>query len=516
MARSLNQAFIKAYNKASSTGDSESVLSDDGYIVRVDTATVSIPEPHYTRQKPATKPMVTSPAPESGYQAEALEAAEESTELRASIADQMVRASSWKDSSIDAFIGGFPMVNDDVIDETEEQSPSTPTRRDSDEATIDASVQSDIEAAAQARSTQVNTAADSYEQETQSAAVQVEAAQVEAAQVEASSTSINETTATTETSTDTSALSNEQVDEIVRNYVQKHGNSGEILRLDRPSDEAAGGDTIGVLESAFAETDAEEDSSLAEDDEAYETVDDEHDDAAVKIAREREETLRNARGRNFQPVWEVDCLQWPAVCMELLQQREENLMRVASNLSKACNDGLQVLAVTSPQRGEGRTTVACCLAKLAGINGLRVAFVDGDLENPSLTHQTNLDVEMDWKSAVMNQIPIEEVAIHSIDDQVTLIPLTKPVAEDEFATDDNRIAFMVHELADSFDLVIIDMGHMESTRTLLTSLAEQGIVNAVVTVVDTRIAATQRLEACLRRIRRTGVSSVGLVENFGA
>jgi Mrp family chromosome partitioning ATPase len=229
-----------------------------------------------------------------------------------------------------------------------------------------------------------------------------------------------------------------------------------------------------------------------------------------------EENLRRARVRVFNPVWEVDSLQWPEVCLALLEKRAESMEKVAHNLISACQEGLQVLAVTSPQSGEGRTTVACCLAKLAGSRGLKVAIVDGDIENPSLSYQTNLDVEQDWKTAIFNQIPLEEIAVHSIDDQVTLVPLLRPIAHNEMSADDNRIAYMLYELAESFDLVVVDMGHMSSARSLVTTMGEQGILNAVVAVVDHRSSSPEQIETCLRRIRACGVASIGLVENFAA
>ncbi len=229
-----------------------------------------------------------------------------------------------------------------------------------------------------------------------------------------------------------------------------------------------------------------------------------------------ENDLRKAKVRIFNPVWEVDRFQWPDICLELLHQRAETMELVARNLIDACQEGLQVLAITSPRSGEGRTTVACCLAKLAGSRGLNVAIVDGDIENPTLSYQTNLDVEQDWKTAILNQLPLEEVAVHSIDDQVTLVPLVAPIDRNEMSTNDNRIELMLQELSESFDLVIVDMGHMESSRSLVTSLGQRGVISAVVAVVDRRSSSRLQVEDCLRRIRQTGVASIGLVENFAA
>ncbi len=238
--------------------------------------------------------------------------------------------------------------------------------------------------------------------------------------------------------------------------------------------------------------------------------------AAVAETRQVESELRQAKVRVFNPVWEVDQLQWPEVCVRLIETRTESLAHVTKHLIDACQEGLQVLAVTSPEGGEGRTTVACCLAMLAGSRGLKVVVVDGDVDNPTLSIQTNLDIESDWQTALTNQLPLEEVAVHSIDDQITLVPLMAPLDQDELPLNDHRIATMLTELSESFDLVIVDMGHMSSPNNLMQTLADRGIINAAIAVIDYRTTTPQRIETCIRRIRQAGVSSVGLVENFAA
>ncbi len=335
------------------------------------------------------------------------------------------------------------------------------------------------------------------------------------------------------------ALTFDEVSRAVTNLATERREHGEIFRLDRPSysseesrrnvespseqdlvesiGEDLSADDLSTEDLVDKQrTSSESSLDVPDSSEPQGSPDSVGSQAKVDAARAAEEGLRKARLKIFNPVWEVDALQWPAVCSELLKRRSENLERVAQNLISACQEGLQVLAVTSPSGGEGRTTVACCLAMLAGSHGLNVAILDGDIENPTLSVQTNLDIEQDWKTAMLNQMSLEEVAVHSIDDQVTLLPLVNPINRDELASDDNRIAFMLHELSQSFDLVIVDMGHMGSTRSLVTSMGEQGMINAVVTVVDLRNSSPGRLDACLRRIRRTGISSIGLVENFAA
>lgn len=230
------------------------------------------------------------------------------------------------------------------------------------------------------------------------------------------------------------------------------------------------------------------------------------------IAKERD--LRQARVRIFNPLWEVDHLEWPRVCVELLNTIDSKTTDVAKNLLSACQDGLQVLAVTSPQSGAGTSTVACCLAMIAGRHGLNIALVDGNMENPSLCYQTNLELEVDWHEALARKLPLEEIAVHSVDDQVTLVPLLARLSAPQL--NEQNMAKMLSELSQSFDLVVVDLGHMASSRNLVTSLGDLGAINAVVAVVDRRNNSADAIESCLRQIRQTGIASIGLVENFAA
>lgn len=582
MAKSLNQAFIRAYNKVRSEKADSS--SEENYIVRLDTTSVSVPEPYMLQNPPPAKeaagssvpPPTASAAANSVFQVDSQANAEDEKALRESIANEMIRASDWDDSAIDSFLGGFPTIVTHVTDVQEMENATRPVRRDSETNTAaenqpTASSQRTNSQTAVVEELQVQTTsttssnvattrnyaietsateeesvierverttnqlqqiADSVDGDATATPAQASAADkishiaeetdvqsdtiskvqqftseeaVQASAVQSSNTHVEALA-----SPEAPALTSNEVRKIVEDYVAKHSKAGEIFRLDEPSYTQE-----GSVEEIVAEEESYEEDSI-ESSPSITDLDVHEEDYAREDMRAIEQQLRKDAKQMFNPGWEVDRLQWPEVCLELIRQREENITRVATNLTEACEEGLQVLAVTSPTGGEGRTTVACCLAKMIAVCGLRVALVDGDIESPSLSSQVNLEVQADWKTAILNQVPFEEVSIYSIEDQLTLLPLTEAVDSKEFASDDNRIAFMLHQLSDNFDLVIIDSGHMDSTRTIVSSLAEQGLVNAVVTVVDHRISTPQRIEACIRRIRRTGVASVGLVENFAA
>ncbi len=229
---------------------------------------------------------------------------------------------------------------------------------------------------------------------------------------------------------------------------------------------------------------------------------------------EMEEKLRQQTHKVFNPVWEVDRLQWPAVVDKLMQQRADSMSQVAAHLKAACQDGLSVLGVTSADKGEGRTTVACCLARLASTHGLNVALVDLDLDHPTLCIQTNMEIENDWRDCLSEDIGLEEVAVHSIEDQLTIVPLKARGGRPGLLASDSRITEMLQDLAECFELVIVDCARMNSAGNVISGLAHTNIFDAAIVVVDRRDSAQERVQDAVFAIQKSGIESIGIVDNF--
>ena len=580
MSESLNRAFLKAYDKEKASeakrqahAAERQTQQVDDLIMQFDTTMVSVPTPHFlkaTAREPASVvkraalafPAVTSARrptgptsigptsngptshraspvvePQSAIASQERSAPEPNREvdLRESIALQMMRASAWEDQRIDAFSGGFPVAPS--IHASLNSSPTQPPATSAPVALPEVESEPTIPRPAPV-------------------AVAATAPNIPATNIPPLSDALPSRSTTHHpelTAPHAPALSSDEAPHRPATLPTSHERDGHIFRLDQPSYNQP---TQAPLPASakLAQDDSQEDVTGSGECASssglnFEVASHRQQALAAESARsgptgseqvvvptapkapaggngrsrsfagemrQVEEKLRRARVRIFNPVWEVDSLQWPPVCTELLERMNGSMKQIADQLMAACQEGLQILAVTSPQRGEGSTTVACCLALLAGNHGLNVAIVDGDIEKPSLSYQTNLEVDQDWRSAIMHQLPLEEIAVHSIDDQITLVPLLNPIGQHEISADDDRIGQMMQELSESFDLVIIDAGQMDSPRSLVGSLGEQGLISAAVAVVDHRNSTPERIEACLRRIRQSGIASIGLVENFAA
>jgi MinD-like ATPase involved in chromosome partitioning or flagellar assembly len=145
----------------------------------------------------------------------------------------------------------------------------------------------------------------------------------------------------------------------------------------------------------------------------------------------------------------------------------------------------------------------------AAAAGLRVALVDGDCKAPTLCEILRLELEHGWIDCVRRGLPIKEVAVHAIEDGVTLIPLMAPsdVVGAASATETTRL---IDRLRDYFDLVIVD-GPVGSSSDI-----DQcgGAFDSAVIVCNPARTGGDEVKEVANRLTTAGVVGIGMVENF--
>ncbi len=216
----------------------------------------------------------------------------------------------------------------------------------------------------------------------------------------------------------------------------------------------------------------------------------------------------------FHPSWEVDQFFWPEVVKQIESSHADAFLQIGKHLGLANRDGLKVMAITSGERGVGRSTVAMHMARCAASTGLRVALVDGDTFCPSLVDQLRLDMEQGWQDCLFENIPLQDIAIHSIADQVTLFPLTSVVSQQQMHANLQRMAKLIRRISNAFDMVFIDGNRLNLEQRDLVGVAQESVVDAAIVVVDTELSIKEKVDSAVSILQGMGISSIGLVENF--
>ncbi|ADB16192.1 chromosome partitioning ATPase-like protein [Pirellula staleyi DSM 6068] len=216
------------------------------------------------------------------------------------------------------------------------------------------------------------------------------------------------------------------------------------------------------------------------------------------------------------PLWAVDRFDWPAVCEKLLRSDNSYFSEAGEKLRIAVRDGLKTLGITGSRRGEGRSTLALCLARAAADAGIQVAIVDADFTRPQLASMLGLEVAYGWQDAATGAIPLSEAAIKSKEDRITILPLEVSSAADPLSLDDPRVTATFRALAATFELVIVDMPPTAMGEGSLFPAGEACPMDAMIVVRDTRFATTSESHAIGDRLYGCGAEAVGIAENFAS
>jgi Mrp family chromosome partitioning ATPase len=229
---------------------------------------------------------------------------------------------------------------------------------------------------------------------------------------------------------------------------------------------------------------------------------------------QNEAVAESAPSKPTVPLWEVDRFHWPRTCEKLFADQNGYLARAGDKLLAAVQDGLRVLAVTGSRRGEGRSTLALCLARAAARAGVQAAVMDADFARPQLASKIGLEIAFGWQDAAVGRIPLSEAAVKSLADNVTMLPLESSAASKTLSLADPRVTATIRAAAATFELLILDLGPLGAGKRLTFPPGETCPLDAAIVVRDLRFATVSESETVGRMLQDAGVEAVGVAENF--
>ncbi len=214
----------------------------------------------------------------------------------------------------------------------------------------------------------------------------------------------------------------------------------------------------------------------------------------------------------FNAVWEVDAFEFSEVVLRLFGQ-SSLLDSIGKPLDQAVANGLKSILITSQARGAGRTSVAIGMSVAAAAAGLNVVLVDADLAACGLADSLRLEVAQDWLMSIRTGLPLDEAAIKSIEDQLTVLPIkpTGQLGQDDRRCTAEEFDAMMKRLRAQFDLVIVDGSPWSASPFAMRDVTT---VDAAIVVVEANAVQDASLLALQRGLKESGIQGLGLVENF--
>jgi polysaccharide biosynthesis transport protein len=171
----------------------------------------------------------------------------------------------------------------------------------------------------------------------------------------------------------------------------------------------------------------------------------------------------------------------------------------------------QVILVTSPLSGDGKSTTAYNLAIAFGVQDKRVLLLEADMRRPTIGQKTNCHSKKGLSDLLANDLPLDEV-VQQHPNLSGLYVLTAgaipPMPAELLASE--RFARLMEQMREKFDYIVIDAPPvLLVTDPLLLAFAADGVVLVVRAGVTTK-AVMKRLRTALHK---PNVKALGYVLN---
>jgi len=176
-----------------------------------------------------------------------------------------------------------------------------------------------------------------------------------------------------------------------------------------------------------------------------------------------------------------------------------------------------LILITSTEPGEGKTTVASCLANTGSLAGQSVLLIDGDLRRSSLASAVGADDTPGLIEVLLGEVEPAE-AIHTIPASpdspqagaVMFMGAGRKSPVFLGAVDWTKARTAFREIAQAFDIVLLDSPPILAANDALLFAS---IVDAIVLVVGTGNANLDRIRRAKEQLVATGTPILGAVLN---
>lgn len=189
----------------------------------------------------------------------------------------------------------------------------------------------------------------------------------------------------------------------------------------------------------------------------------------------------------------------------------ENYRLVRTNLQHSIRSKApEVILVTSPEKGDGKTLTAVNLAITMAQGGRRTVLLDADLRRPNAHRLLGMDVELGIADILSTDGPIPDHILPTEIDGLHFLPAGHTDIPPAEALGSERMATLIERLREAYDVVIIDSPPVlaVSDPVLLSTQADATLL--VVSAERTDFRAVDITEKTLNAV---GVPIAGVIFN---
>jgi capsular exopolysaccharide synthesis family protein len=174
-------------------------------------------------------------------------------------------------------------------------------------------------------------------------------------------------------------------------------------------------------------------------------------------------------------------------------------------------DGKRMIAVTSTQPLEGKTTTACNLAVALALGGSRVMLIDADMRRPGLHRTMNLQNETGLSHVLTGQARVREAVQRTSEPNLYVMTAGRTPPNPSELLSSSRMQNLLSNLqAGPFDWVIIDT---PPVLAVTDAVIIAPYVSGLVFVVGAEMTRRAHAERAIETIQSVRPNIIGAVLN---
>ena len=185
-------------------------------------------------------------------------------------------------------------------------------------------------------------------------------------------------------------------------------------------------------------------------------------------------------------------------------------IRINIHFLRRHSQRLQVLLVTSPYPGDGKTTAASNLAISFALAGQRVLLIDADLRSPSLHKVHGLRREHGLSHLLKGLLPLHQAVQRSQIERLEVITVDPEVPSPGELLASSRLKELLDEARRAYDVILLDSSPL---LAVVDSAIIGMVVDGVVLVARPGTLRRRDVEHALELLRIGGASILGMLVN---
>ena len=190
----------------------------------------------------------------------------------------------------------------------------------------------------------------------------------------------------------------------------------------------------------------------------------------------------------------------------------EQYKLVRANLDFTLPEGEKcpVIGVTSPMKGEGKSTTSVNLSYVFAEKGRKVLLIDADLRRPSIAKK--LDIENSPGLADLlrgSDVQLSQFKSHMLDNWFILPAGDVPPNPSELLGS-SRMKNLLNQLREIFDYIIIDL---PPVNIVSDAISISRLITGMIVVIREEHTDKRELDRCFRQLKLSNVNVLGCVMN---